>query len=367
MMLDALKEDFSILQAKEEVLTLPNRKTIGQDGVLRQCPSAKALRLSKRMDAKIKVFFAGHMDTVYPKDSPFQKAESEKGLLKGPGVADMKGGLAILLYGLNDFEKTADAKNIGWEILINPDEEIGSPASSSLFTESAKRHHLGIIFEPAFSDGAFVCERKGSANYAIIARGVESHSGRDFHQGKSAVFALCQLISAIEKLNKPDPTTTFNVGYVHGGGPVNIVPSFALCKINVRAAAKESMEKAKDALKHIVAKCEKREGIRLEMHEETARPPKELDPKTRLLFDSFRECSLELSIPFHTRGSGGVCDGNLLAAAGLPTLDTAGAVGGHIHTLNEYILVDSLKERASLLTLFLKKLSRGELPFSKEL
>jgi len=366
-LLRIMQKDFAILGGEAEVISLPPHKVIDLQGAVAEVPSASALRLMKRRHAPIQIFFGGHIDTVFGPASPFQKTTRLNGnTLRGPGVTDMKGGLAILLKGLEAFERSPLASVIGWEIVLNPDEEIGSVSSGHLFVEGAKRNHLGIIFEPAFSDGAFVNSRKGSANYTVTVRGKASHAGRDFHHGKNAIYALADFIQAVEALNDNPHRTTVNVGYVKGGGPVNIVPDFALCRLNIRVASAEQFASLHSQLDGIVHACQQRDGISISLNMDNACPPKPFDDKTKPLFEAYKLCAEELGIPFTCRESGGVCDGSRLAAAGLPTLDTAGAIGGSIHTEEEYLNLDSLTERARLLTLFLIKLATGDVSITRK-
>ncbi len=350
----ALQKEFSTLGGEQKWITLPPRIDIGPGGKAKEMASVKALHITKRPNAPIRFLLAGHMDTVYSPLSSFQKVEKiDEGSWKGPGVADMKGGLIIMLNALSGLEKSPFAEKIGWELLINPDEEVGSVGSAYLFEEAAKRNHAGLIFEPSFSDGAFVSARKGSASYTIIARGKAAHSGRDFFQGKSAIYALSQFIAELEKTNHPESGFIVNVGYIEGGGPVNIVPDFALCKVNIRSTKDDKIKNFIHTLNQIATLTQQREGIKIELHQNTERLPKPLDKKTGLLFDHLKECANELKIPFQLRESGGVCDGNILSHAGLPTIDSLGAIGGQIHTHDEFILLSSLVERAKLTLLFM--------------
>lgn len=361
-----IEKDFAILGGTAEVLPLPPRHLINSQGVTVDVSAAAALRITKRREAPIQIFLGGHMDTVFSPSSPFQHTSRlNENTLQGPGVADMKGGLVILLKGLEAFERSPFASQIGWEILLNPDEEIGSLSSDHLFIEGAQRNHLGLIFEPAYSDGAFVSARKGSANFVITAKGQASHAGRDFHAGKSAIYALADAIQQIENLNDNTHKTTVNVGFIQGGGPVNIVPDFALCRLNVRLSSQERFSFIRHELESIIASCQKRDGIEMALIEQYSCPPKPFNEETQVLFKAYQTCAVELNIPFHLRESGGVCDGNRLAAQGLPTLDTAGAIGGNIHTEMEYVNLNSLTERAQLLTLFLIRLATRHVTYRR--
>ena len=180
-MIAALEMQFLSLGGHMQRIDLPPRSTIAIDGSPITIPHGQALHITKRPEAPIQIFLGGHMDTVYSPSHPFQKAEDlSENILRGPGVADMKGGLIVMLTALKAFENHPSSKNVGWEILINPDEEIGSIGSEQLFVAAAQRNHLGLIFEPSFADGALVSDRKGSANFSVVAKGLAAHAGRDF-------------------------------------------------------------------------------------------------------------------------------------------------------------------------------------------
>jgi glutamate carboxypeptidase len=356
-LLDRLQKDFSILEGEQTVIPLASRNHVGTLGKKVEIPVGKALRIKKRPEAALQVLLAGHMDTVYPPTSHFQKVtEVNTTTWKGPGVTDMKGGLAVMLMALAAFERTPEAYKIGWEIIINPDEEIGSVSSEYLFEEAAKRHYAGLIFEPAFADGAFVSARKGSANFTIVIHGVAAHSGRDFIKGKSAIYALAQFITALELANHPESGFSVNVGWIEAGGPVNIVPDLALCKVNIRSTDTEKIERFMSTLEELAVLCRLREGIEIEIIQDTMRLPKPFDLKNQQLFQQFETCAEELRIPFQLKESGGVCDGNILSHAGLPTIDSLGVVGGQIHTHDEFLILESLTQRAQLTALYLMKL-----------
>lgn len=346
-----LEKDFSVLGGEMQTIELPPRQTLDSQGNQIILPLGKAISIKKRPQAPTRILLAGHMDTVYPPTHPFQKVEKENDFLKGPGTADMKGGLAVLLKALEAFEQSRFTNTLGWEIIINPDEEIGSPGSYGLFVEAAKRNHAGLIFEPSMPDGAFVSGRKGSANYIVVAKGRPAHAGRDFHEGRSAIYAMAHFIHELEKLNSED--ITINVGYIEGGGQVNIVPELCISRFNMRSRTEKAMNETRKKIMELIFLCKKRDGIELEYVQDSFRLPKPFDAKTQSLFQTFRKCAEELHIPFELRESGGVCDGNILSAEGLPTIDSIGPIGVNIHTDKEYLVLSSLVERAKLAALFL--------------
>jgi glutamate carboxypeptidase len=297
---------------------------------------------TKRPRAPIQITLGGHYDTVYPPESPFQKlSRPKKGILKGPGVADMKGGLCILLSALLAFEKTKQAQSVGWRLFLNADEEIGSPHSAPLLETFSRGSQAAFLFEPALPDGSLVDRRKGSVNLTLTSQGIPAHAGRDLDKGKNALIPLIRIADGLQ--SEPG----LNIAALKGGEPFNIVPHEAVLKLNYRS------EKEKD-FDHFLKKIQDlalKEKVELKIH--SLRPPKPYDKKTQKLFSA-------LGYPVSTHPSGGVCDGNLFSGWGIPTLDTLGAVGGGLHTPDEYIEEDSLKERAELFYHFLVRLSKGE-------
>lgn len=352
-----LEHSFSVLEGNIERIPLPQRLTINRDGKEILKPHGEALRIRKHLHAKTQVLLSGHMDTVYPISSPFQKTKFlDSNTLVGPGVADMKGGLLILLKSLEILENSKHAGKIGWEVLINPDEEIGSTGSHHLFVEAAKRNHLALLFEPSFSDGYLVSSRKGSANYTLIVQGKAAHSGRDFHEGKNAILKCAEALLLANEINYVNQGITLNVGCFEGGTAVNIVPDLAIGKINIRINEEEDLQITHLKLEQIVNAISQQEGFKAKLYQDSVRRPKPFDEKNKKLFALLQKSAEELGFQLQVRPSGGVCDGNILSAEGVATLDTLGAIGGNIHTENEYIFIDSLPNRILLVSHFLSKL-----------
>lgn len=364
-MAEKLKAAFSGLGEFSEI-DLPPEECVDSDGRMTHVALGKALLMRKRPEAAVRVFVGIHMDTVFGVDHPFQSTSLDKDRMLGPGVTDAKGGLAVMLVALEALEKNSLAKNIGWEVLINPDEELGSPGSAELFKASARRNHLGLLFEPALPSWAMVSERKGSGNFVAIVRGRSAHAGREIHLGRNAIHALAELIVTLKQISEQLPGVTVNVGKIEGGGPVNVVPDLAIARFNVRVATQADQTTVESELKRLIDDMNRREGINVALHGGFTAPPKRVDKKLRRLIDEATQCGRELGIDLNWKPSGGVCDGNRLAAAGLPNIDTLGVRGGGIHTAGEYLLLDSLTERAKLAALLLMKLAAGEIPASLE-
>lgn len=360
-MLEELTKAYKPLGGDMERLPLPLGHTWDVKGKAHQIPLGDVLSIRKRPGAAIKVFLGGHMDTVFSPQSSFQKGELlNPKTYQGPGSADMKGGILIMLMALEALEASPFAQNIGWEVLINSDEEIGSLGSRFLICEAAQRNHIGLVFEPALPDGYMVSQRKGSTVFSIVSSGISAHAGRDYHLGKNAINALARFIVHTENYAKEHPEVFINVGQIDGGTAVNIVPNQAVCRINVRVNAAEQLKEVYAFLTKLLHEENETEGIKMTLHEQTDRPPKLFDEKTQNLFKAFQDTAGLLGHQLAARPSGGVCDGNLLAAAGLATLDTLGPIGGNLHTENEFVLIDSILDRAKLTALFLMRLNNGE-------
>lgn len=358
---DTLISDLKILGGKIESLELPAVQQIQSDGTLQVCPLGRVIRIHKRPEAKRRILLCGHMDTVFEETHTFQTCHQlDDNTLNGPGVADMKGGLIVMMTALAAFEQSPNANKLGWEILINPDEEIGSIGSAALLHQSATNAHIGMIYEPALADGTLAGARKGSGNFTLVVRGKAAHAGREHHIGRNAIAALADGIHAIDALNNQKSEVTFNVGKITGGGAVNIVPNLAICDFNIRIKTLEDEAWCLTQLKHIVANLNERDGIRAELHGKFTRKPKLMTPSIQQLFELLEQCGNELGIKIHYKPTGGCCDGNNLAAAGLPNIDTLGVKGANIHSSEEYVKLDSLVERAQLSALLLTKLSSDD-------
>jgi glutamate carboxypeptidase len=362
-----LSDTFTPLGGEMRLTDLPPHQMIDSSGQIIQKPLGRALSIIKRPDAPLRVFLGIHMDTVYGLDHAFQTAQRlNASTLRGPGVADAKSGIVVMLIALEALERSGVADLIGWEVLINPDEELGSPGSSPLLTQCAKRNHLGLVFEPTLADGALASQRKGSGNFTIIVRGRSAHAGREFHLGCNAITPMATAITDLDALNGRFEGLTINVAQVQGGGPLNMVPDLAICRLNVRYVDAKHESTVQSKLDEMVGLLNQRKGIWAEWHGGFTAPPKPLNEPTQHLLEHVANCGRELGVDITWRSTGGACDGNRLAAAGLPNVDTMGVRGGDIHSPNEYLLIDSLTERAKLTALMLMKLASGQVTWPKK-
>lgn len=320
------------------------------------------LTFKKRPLAPFQVLLGGHLDTVHPIHSPFQSARQEGLRLIGPGVCDMKGGLITLLYALSALEKCDQKEKIGWKVCINSDEEIGSPASRKFWIEQVPHFDFALLFEPSFPDGAFVSSRKGSLNIECTAKGVSAHAGRDFHQGRSASKAIVAWASECFLLADSIPDLIFNLGSLQAGHAANIVPDFASCKINIRSNKEKDLLDIRRKIEIAAIEVSKRNDVALGLKEISYTPPKEYSASIARLCNALESTAHDLGQPFALRESGGACDGNALAQAGLPNIDTMGVIGGKMHTEEEYMEIPSLIQRAGLAFELLYRYAQGEWP-----
>jgi glutamate carboxypeptidase len=356
-MADALATALASLGHVERI-DLPPATSVNSRGDLEQHALGQALRVVVRPDAPVQALLNIHYDTVYSPESPFQNAlRLDERTMRGPGVLDAKGGILVLLTAVQALERTGLASKIGYQILLTPDEEIGSPGSVDLIEETARKCHFALLFEPALSDGALVDSRKGSGNFTFVVRGRAAHAGRDFHAGRSATVAAAQLIVALTEPFPDRPNITINCGKIEGGGPLNVVPDLAIARFNARVTDPREQRAVETRIEDVVARFSRLDGISVKVHGNFQSPPKILDPHTQELLDTALACGREVGLTLSHRPSGGASDGNRIAAAGIPALDSLGPVGADLHSHNEWVSLPSLIERAKLTTLLLLKLA----------
>ncbi len=304
-----------------------------------------------------RVLLVGHLDTVHDPDGPFRElsVQRNKGIATGPGCVDMKGGLLIAVTALEALAEVG--VDLNWTVALNSDEETGSFHSEKALRELAGEHDVGIVLEPALPDGGLVIERLGSGQMKIEVFGRAAHAGRDFSDGISAVTKLGEVLVALSKLVDHKRGTIVNVGPIQGGDVTNTVPAYAACWGNVRYA---NVKGAETLARKIDSLATSGETLpRVVVHRSWNRPAKPPTGPVQVLAESARAVAEDLgqALPFGT--SGGVCDGNLLQDAGLPTIDTMGVRGGNLHRDDEFVEIASLVERCQLLAVLLARLADG--------
>lgn len=327
--------------------------------------AAQALRVRVRPDAPLQLLFSGHYDTVYGANDPFQTCTLlDENTLRGPGVIDMKGGLVTILAALQEFAGAPHASRVGYEVLLTPDEEIGSFGSQALFAAAgaSRRFAAALVFEPARPNGDIVHSRKGTGNFVATAYGRSAHAASPTKQGRNAIGALAEFLVGAQHVPEQIAGTLLNIGSIRGGGPAtNVVPDFAEALIDVRITRAAEREPLLNRLRELAVPINAREGYRLEITGAFNRPPKECGPVEETLFAAWQATAKELGLkPFTWVHAGGASDGNNLAAAGLPNLDGLGPIGDRLHSPEEWINLPSILDRARLCAGVLAKLASGE-------
>jgi glutamate carboxypeptidase len=315
------------------------------------------LHLVVRPRAPLQLLLTGHMDTVFGIDHAFQSLTwLEDGVLGGPGVADMKGGIAVMLAALEAVEASPLAGRLGYEVVINSDEEVGSPGSAALIAKAAQGKRAALTYEPAaLPDGTLAGARPGSGNFSFVIAGRSAHAGRNPEDGRNAVVAAADLALRLAKAK--GPRLSVNVAKVDGGGPNNVVPDSAVLRVNMRPATVEDQTRAQSLIDAAVAMVAAEHGVAIHVHGSFARPPKPMTPAAEQLFGLVKRAGADLGQAIAWQPTGGVCDGNNIAACGVPVIDTMGVRGGKIHSMEEYLIVESLAERAALSALTLLRLA----------
>lgn len=342
-----LADAFAVLPGKVALVDPAPVDAVKADGRVEPLAHGQHLVVNVRPDAPYRLLFTGHMDTVFGLDHSFQSLKwLEDGVLNGPGVADMKGGIAVMLAALQAIE-TQGLDGLGYDILINSDEEVGSASSAALIAELAKGKQAAFTYEPAaLPDGTLAGARAGTGNFSIIITGKSAHAGRNPDDGRNAIVAAADLAVRLKALHRAG--LSVNPAKIEGGGPNNVVPDHAILRVNFRPQTPQDVIYADAALNDLIAEIAARHDVSVHRHGSFNRPPKPMDDKAEKLFNHVKICGADLGQHIGWKDSGGVCDGNNIAACGVPVVDTMGVRGGSIHSSDEFLITQSLAERAQL-------------------
>lgn len=304
-----------------------------------------------------RVLVAGHLDTVHDPEGDFLdlSISPDGKTALGPGCVDMKGGLVIAVAALEALEECGVPAN--WTFTMNADEETGTYHSEQALRDEANKHDFGLALEPALPGGELAIERVGSGQFMIETIGKSAHVGRAFKDGVSAVVALAKCIDASSRFPEPDRGKILNIGPIRGGVATNAVPDSAFAWGNVRFANESIADELGVQLDALQTDPDAMPCVKV--YRSFNRPAKPLIPATESLALSARAVAEALGQKLPFAQTGGVCDGNVLQSAGLPTIDTLGVRGGGLHTKDEWIELSSLVERCQLLAILIARLSAG--------
>ncbi len=291
------------------------------------------------------ILVMGHLDTVHPigtlADLPWRETD---GRCYGPGILDMKGGNFLALEALRHLAKAGVTTPLPVTVLLTSDEEVGSPSTRDLIEAEAARHRFVLVPEPGRSDGAVVTGRYAIARFHLEAVGRPSHAGTRLAEGRSAIRRMAQKLIEIEGMTNEN--CTFSVGVVHGGQWVNCVAT--RCHGEALSMAKRQAD-LDHAVGRMLALSDSADGVTFTVTRGVTRPVWEPDDATLALYRTARGIARSIGFSIGHESAGGGSDANFTGALGIPSLDGLGALGDGLHTLGEYIEIDSLAARGKLM------------------
>ena len=289
----------------------------------------------------------GHLDTVWPAGTlarrPFSASD---GRAYGPGIFDMKSGVALARFALRAIKQTGRATKRDVTILMTCDEETGSHFSREIIEQEARAAHTALVLEPPIPGGTVKTARKGVGEFELIAHGRSSHAGNDPRAGVSAITEMAHQILAVNALCDYERGTTLNVGVVSGGVLSNVVAAESRASIDMRFRTVEEGRRIAEAMESLRPALD---GARLEVRGGINRPPLVRTPEIGALFEHARELASEIGYELREGAVGGGSDGNFIAALGVPVLDGLGVDGAGAHAEHEHIIISDIPRRAALL------------------
>ncbi len=298
------------------------------------------------------VYLLGHTDTVFPPDHPFQTCRREGEWLVGPGTADMKGGLAVLVYALKAIDQAVGLESMDVALILGGDEENGSVTSQEIYEEERKNAQMCLVAECGGPNGEIVVSRNGKAGGRVECLGKERHVGSSTEEKASALLELAHKVIAFESLNNTFPGVRVNVGCIEGGLGPGTIPGKASFLFDLRWEKEEYRPILLEKIQEIVSQCfNPLCSCSFELL--NSRPSMPPSQQSKKLLSRLEGIAEELGQKFSSEHRKGTSDGNYFGAMGVPTLDGFGPVGISDHTPEERILLKSLKERTALLAHFL--------------
>jgi glutamate carboxypeptidase len=294
------------------------------------------------------IFVLGHYDTVWPLGELERRPVCrEKNRLTGPGIYDMKSGLALAIHAIEYLKRENIPSKLPIRVLWNSDEELGSPTSRSLIEDMADKAKYVLVFEPGDLPGGEVNTfRKGVMEYQLDVKGRSAHAGANHEKGLNANYELARQVLQLEELTDYRRGTTINVGLISGGTRSNVVAENARAQVDIRTASALEMRRVQEILDNIQPL---RDGFELTVTQLKFRPPLERHAKVVELYQKASQVAEDLGLTLPERFSGGASDGNFTAAMGKPTLCGIGAVGDGAHAVHEFIAVDWIAPRMAII------------------
>ena len=298
------------------------------------------------------ILLLGHMDTVFPLGilgkMPFLEKNDK---ILGPGVLDMKSGLVIIMTAIAALQESGEMPACPITAFFNTDEEMGSYESREIIEKLGKDMDLVLVHEPAEPSGELLTWRKGTGKFKVKVQGRAAHSGGEHEKGLNAIAELAQHIVAIQDLTDYEKGTTINIGAVQGGRAINIVPAYAEAEGDIRIMQISEYKRVEEIINSLEPKLK---DIVIEVNCNLNRPPLPFNGIMEATFDKAYEIAKGIGQEIVAGGSGSASDANFIAPLGVPVLDGLGGYGAGFHSDDEYILIKSLPERASLTAALLR-------------
>jgi glutamate carboxypeptidase len=292
------------------------------------------------------VLLLGHTDTVHPRGTREKNpTRIEDGRLYGCGSFDMKANVVLMLEVLRAFTELDLAPKNPLTILLSCDEEIGSYSGREIVEREASNAEFCLVCEPSLG-GKVKTGRKGTGMFRMKTHGIPAHAGLEPEKGASAILEISRQIQKLHKLNNLTKGTTVNVCTIAGGTTSNVIPAEAMCEIDVRFTSAGEAERVENAIKSLTPFDER---VRIEIEGEINRPPMERSRSVVKLYEKARRIAAEFEYELGETQVGGASDGNFVAALGIPVLDGLGVAGAGAHTLDEFIFIEDIPKRATLL------------------
>lgn len=306
------------------------------------------------------VMLMGHMDTVFPKGTCAQRSfRIEGNRAYGPGVCDMKHGCLMMYYLLKELpQQISDKLNV--LAVFNPDEEIGSIHSQSVYAPYAKKTDYAFLFEARGAQGTSCHQRKGSIGFDAVFTGVAGHCGFVFENGaRSAISEMARWITTLDGLQSRELDTSVNVGVVKGGIKTNVVPEHASMSVSIRFSRLEEVQRIEDTLQRLLQQAEVN-GIKAELQNRRGKMPLVPDEKASAYIAHITELTAKHALPLIFKARGGLSDANIVAQYGPICLDGLGPAGGSGHSPDEYMLLDTIEPSFQIANLLLQDLANNK-------
>ncbi len=308
------------------------------------------LKITNCPDDTYELLLLGHMDTVFPEGTAAQRPYKidEKGIVTGAGVSDMKGCLLLTYYALMELQQLGKLKDSRICFLLNSDEELSSIYSRPFIEETAQKCSYALVIEAARKNGDMVKLRSGVGRYLVTASGTAAHAGVNPQEGSSAINELAHWIIQLNQLSNYAVGTSVNVGIIHGGTAVNVVPDQATAEVDIRFKTPAEADRIETAIQDLAKNSFTAGGAKITYEREISRPVMLPSNETLALCDTISKFGKELNLDFNWVETGGGSDGNLTAALGIPTVDGMGPVGAGGHSSKEWLDTHSVEPRLKL-------------------